>query len=106
MAGHLGNERITTQNLRVVRVDSALNLIFLKGCVPGVDNAHVMVKDSKKIMHNLAKAAHARGRTDRILPKGVVDLPFPAGTAEMAKVLPPVIEATSPRIKSPFTPEE
>lgn len=106
MAGHLGNERVTTQNLRVLRVDSALDLIFVKGCIPGVDDAQVMVKDSRKIMHNIAKAQHARGIADRILPKGVADLPFPAGTKELAKELPPVIEAVSPRIKSPFTPQE
>ena len=39
MAGRLGGERTTTQNLAVVRVDSELDLIFVRGAVPGVDDA-------------------------------------------------------------------
>lgn len=35
MAGHMGDERITIKNLKVVAVDSEKNLIFLKGAVPG-----------------------------------------------------------------------
>jgi len=50
MAGRLGGERTTTQNLSVVRVDSALDLIFVRGCVPGVDDAHVLIRDAKKKM--------------------------------------------------------
>ncbi len=48
MAGHMGNKRITTQNLPVVRIDTSLNLIFVKGTVPGVDDAHVLVSGCKK----------------------------------------------------------
>jgi len=42
-----------------------------------------------------------KGWYDKILPKGVDDLPFPAGTKEMAKQLPPIIIAPSQR-QSPF----
>ena len=35
MAGHMGDERVTTQNLEVVRVDSERNLLLIKGAVPG-----------------------------------------------------------------------
>ncbi|CAA7271625.1 unnamed protein product [Cyclocybe aegerita] len=104
MAGRMGNVRITTQNLPVVRVDTSLNLIFVKGAVPGVDNAHILVRDAKKIT---AVGAHnqAKGLYEKVLPKGVDDLPFPAGTEELAKSLPPVIEAPSYR-RSPFVPIE
>jgi large subunit ribosomal protein L3 len=105
MAGRLGGERITVQNLPVVRVDTALDLIFVKGAVPGVDDAHVLIRDAKKKMLCLANANQAKGLYEDVLPKGVDDLPFPAGTKEMVQSLPPVIEAPSKR-SSPFIPRE
>jgi len=106
MAGRMGGEITTSQNLRVVRVDSGLGLIFVKGCVPGVDDAHIMVRDAKKKLLSNARANQAKGLYEKVLPRGVIDLPFPAGTAEMAKELPPVIIAPSARVTSPFIPRE
>ena len=60
MAGHMGAKRITTQNLEVVEVDSELELIFIKGAVPGAKGGWVELKDAVK----------------RALPK---DAPQPAG---------------------------
>ncbi|KAI0929140.1 hypothetical protein AcV5_006482 [Taiwanofungus camphoratus] len=105
MAGRLGGERTTTQNLAVVRVDSNLDLIFVRGCVPGVDDAHVMVRDAKKKMTQLAQVNDAKGMFDKVLPKGLEGLPFPAGTKEMAKQLPPVVVAPTHR-RSPFIPTQ
>ena len=102
----MGGERITTQNLRVIRVDTSLDLIFVKGCVSGIDDAHVLVRDAKKKLQLLAKANQAKGMYEKVLPKGVTDLPFPAGTTELAKTLPTIIEAPSDRVTSPFTPRE
>jgi large subunit ribosomal protein L3 len=48
MAGHLGDERVTTQNLEVVRVDAQRGLLFIKGAVPGADNGWVEVRDAVK----------------------------------------------------------
>ncbi len=48
MAGHLGVEQITQQNLEIVSVDVERNLILVKGAVPGVDNAYVKVVDAQK----------------------------------------------------------
>ena len=48
MAGHLGAEQVTTQNLEIVSVDVERNLILVKGAVPGVDNAYVKVVDAEK----------------------------------------------------------
>ncbi len=59
MAGHLGVERVTTQNLKVVATDSELGLVLVKGCVPGHEGAFVLVSDAVK----------------RALPK---EAPFPA----------------------------
>ena len=59
MAGHYGDERVTTQNLRVIATDGERGLIMVEGAVPGYDGGYVLVKDAVK----------------RKAPKG---LPFPA----------------------------
>lgn len=48
MAGHLGAERVTVQNLKVVKVDAENNLIAIKGAVPGPNGGIVMIRDSVK----------------------------------------------------------
>lgn len=48
MAGHLGSERVTIQNLDVVKVDVENNLIALKGSIPGPRGSIVIVTDSVK----------------------------------------------------------
>src|SRR5947208_4578388 len=60
MAGQLGNERVTTQNLEVVSADIERGVLMLKGSVPGSPGGWVLVKDAVK----------------RKAPDG---LPFPAG---------------------------
>ena len=46
MAGHMGNERVTVQNIRVERVDQENNLLFLRGSVPGPQGAYLIVEKS------------------------------------------------------------
>ena len=60
MAGHMGDEQVTTQNLTVVSTDADRGLILVKGSVPGHEGSWVLVRDAVK----------------RKLPDGV---PFPAG---------------------------
>ena len=48
MAGHLGSERVTVQNLSVVKVDSENNLIAIKGSIPGPKGGIVVIADSVK----------------------------------------------------------
>ena len=48
MAGHLGDARVTIQNLQVVKTDVDQGLIFVKGAVPGTENSYVLVKDAMK----------------------------------------------------------
>ena len=48
MAGHLGNERVTVQNLTVARVDAARNLLLIKGAIPGAKGGIVVLADTVK----------------------------------------------------------
>jgi len=62
MAGHLGQDRITTQNLMVARIDADKNLIMIHGAIPGARGDYVLVRDAVK------KARHP-------------DAPYPAALA-------------------------
>ena len=44
MAGRMGNEKITIQNLKVLKVVAEKNLLVLKGCVPGHKNSFVIIR--------------------------------------------------------------
>ena len=48
MAGHLGAERVTVQNLKIVKVDVENNLLAIKGAVPGPNGGLVIIKNSVK----------------------------------------------------------
>ncbi|WP_188149794.1 50S ribosomal protein L3 [Teredinibacter waterburyi] len=52
MAGHMGAERCTTQNLEVVRVDVERNLLLIKGAVPGAPGGDVIVRPAVKLRNN------------------------------------------------------
>jgi len=65
MAGHLGQERVTTLNLDIAAVDAERGLIMVRGAIPGAKNGWVLIRDAIK------KARHA-------------DAPFPAALAAAA----------------------
>lgn len=44
MAGHLGNEQVTVQNLELVRVDGERHLLLVKGAVPGANGGDLMIR--------------------------------------------------------------
>jgi large subunit ribosomal protein L3 len=48
MAGRMGNDRYTAQNLTVMRIDADKNLIAVKGAVPGVKGGLVLISDASK----------------------------------------------------------
>jgi large subunit ribosomal protein L3 len=73
MAGHLGQVRVTTQNIQVVSTDVERGLIFLRGAVPGAKGSYVLVSDAVK----------------RAAPK---DLPFPASLRGTAAAEAPAAE--------------
>jgi large subunit ribosomal protein L3 len=80
MAGHLGQENVTTLNVTVFRIDVERGLILLKGAVPGTEGTYVRIRDAVK------RAAPA-------------DLPKPGafkgknGSAEPADVEAPAVDA-------------
>ncbi len=49
MAGRMGGERVTVQNLEVVRVDVEKNILLIKGSVPGPKNSYVTVRSAVKV---------------------------------------------------------
>ncbi|HIS26934.1 MAG TPA: 50S ribosomal protein L3 [Candidatus Pullilachnospira intestinigallinarum] len=48
MAGHMGHEKVTVQNLEIVRVDAENNLLLVKGAVPGPKKSLVTIKETVK----------------------------------------------------------
>lgn len=47
MGGHMGDERVTTKNLKIIDVRPEVNLIFIRGAVPGTRNGYVIVRKTK-----------------------------------------------------------
>ncbi|KAG0252577.1 54S ribosomal protein L9, mitochondrial [Mortierella polycephala] len=76
MAGRMGGNQATVQSLKVMKVDKDLNLIYVKGCVPGVDDQYIKVRDAVK------------KRGDKIAPADVLPLPFPTADPEVVKAMP------------------
>jgi len=48
LPGHMGNCRVTVQNLQVVKVDIENNLLLVKGALPGYKNSYLIIKNAKK----------------------------------------------------------
>ena len=74
MAGHLGQETVTTLNLTIFRVDVERGLILIKGAVPGTEGTYVKIRDAVK------KAAPA-------------DLPKPGAFRKAGDAAPAAVEA-------------
>ncbi|MBA4603169.1 50S ribosomal protein L3 [Thermoactinomyces mirandus] len=48
LPGRMGGERVTTQNLKIVRIDAEKNLLLIKGAVPGPKNSYVVIRSAVK----------------------------------------------------------
>jgi large subunit ribosomal protein L3 len=48
MAGHMGDVRVTQQNLEILETDVARGLVFVKGSIPGATNSFVLIQDAVK----------------------------------------------------------
>ena len=67
MAGHMGVEKVTTQNLEIVKVDTKRNLIMVKGSVPGSKGGWVTIKDAvKKIKIDPSKFSISQNNKDNL----------------------------------------
>jgi large subunit ribosomal protein L3 len=66
MAGHMGDERVTTQNLQVVRTDAEQGIILIRGAVPGAKGGWIFVRDAAKraAPEGLPTPAAIRARAD------------------------------------------
>ncbi|MBI4185023.1 MAG: 50S ribosomal protein L3 [Proteobacteria bacterium] len=83
MAGHMGDRRVTTQNLEVLRTDAERGLILVKGAVPGAAGGYVLVRDA--IKRPMPKEAP--------LPAGLLARAPAAASAEAKPAEPPAAEA-------------
>jgi len=101
MAGHMGAERVTTQNLEVVATDPAEGLILIRGAVPGSKGGYVLVSDALKaklpeeapfpaglLADALAEVAAAdEVRADDAQPEAVASEEAPADAPEVSEVV-------------------
>ena len=62
MAGHMGDERVTTQNLVVVKTDVERGLVMVRGAVPGSKGGWVLVRDAVKKRAPRMRRRPARSR--------------------------------------------
>lgn len=58
MAGHMGSETVTVQNLDVVRIDEERALIMVRGAIPGAKNGHVVIRPAVKKSLSVNKEAN------------------------------------------------
>ncbi|CAN5117066.1 50S ribosomal protein L3 [soil metagenome] len=75
MAGHMGDERVTTQNLKIVKTDVDRGLLMIEGAVPGANGGWILVRDAVK----------------RALPK---EVPMPGKFRKGSGAAAPAAEAT------------
>jgi large subunit ribosomal protein L3 len=64
MPGHLGDERVTVQNLQIMQVREAEKIILVSGAVPGSNGSYVVVRPAIKNPAAQVKEAPAHGRKD------------------------------------------
>ena len=59
MAGHMGDEKVTVQNLRVVQVRESDHVLLISGAVPGPNGSYVVVRTAIKGQPKVKGAANA-----------------------------------------------
>ena len=72
-AGHMGDERVTVQNLKVIKVDAANHLIAVRGAVPGVEDGFIIIREALK---------RGKGKTWKIVEKQEAKQPEEAPKTE------------------------
>jgi large subunit ribosomal protein L3 len=99
MAGHLGQERVTTLNVTVWRIDTERGLIMLKGSVPGAEGAYVRIRDAVKAKNNpdLPKPGAFR-KAGEEAPKAAAEEAPAEETPVEAAAEAPAAEAAAPEV--------
>jgi large subunit ribosomal protein L3 len=81
MPGHLGQVRRTTQNLEVIQVHEADNILLVKGSIPGAEGDYVVIRESKKRPKGWKPPVSTTGKKG----KGAVEARKPEPKAEVKK---------------------
>lgn len=87
MAGHMGQVRVTTQNLQVVRTDSERGLILIRGAVPGSKGSWITVRDAVKVPlpADAPKPAALRARAEKAAAAPAQEAAAPAADETVAE---------------------
>jgi large subunit ribosomal protein L3 len=78
MPGHMGQVRRTAQNLQIIQVREAENLLLIKGAIPGSNNDYVIIRESKKLPKGSERAKRRLAHQTAVVHAG------PAGGKEKA----------------------
>ena len=73
MPGHMGNVRVTTQNLKVVSINPEKNLVMIGGCVPGANGSIIIIKQSLK--RRVAEVRRVKKEPVDVKPKKTAEAP-------------------------------
>ena len=100
MAGRLGGETVTIQNVKVMRIDLDSNTLLVKGSIPGRDDGYLYISDAiKKMVIDGKNRGNKLNLNEsnyfKALPWGVNDLPFPYVEEKMTSDWPKIIQAPS-----------
>jgi large subunit ribosomal protein L3 len=60
MPGHMGNKKVTLQNLKVIKIDIDNNILLIKGAVPGAKNGYLVIRKAKKKLNKTPKMSVAQ----------------------------------------------
>lgn len=87
LPGRMGNERVTTEALEVVRVDAERNLLLVRGSVPGYDKGVVVIRKSRKPPKVYHAPSHPSAKKKAAAPAAKAGAPLAAkgGAAPAAK---------------------
>jgi large subunit ribosomal protein L3 len=90
MPGHMGQVRRTAQNLQIIQVREADNILLIKGAIPGSNNDYVIIRESKKLPKGSERAkrrltVRSATATEAAAPKGKAAKPAAAPAKAEAK---------------------
>jgi large subunit ribosomal protein L3 len=85
MPGHMGQIRRTAQNLQIIQVREAENLLLIKGAIPGSNNDYVVIRESKKLPKGSDRAKRRLAVREKVVEVAAKDKPAAAPAKAEAK---------------------